>query len=1848
MKRIIKKQIFIFHIMGGYLRYISILLLLLLPFLQVIAKDTPKHKAGSIIVYEGFENGMPSGWTQQFIHSPEGQNAPWEIRTGAGIINGATLKGYPLEAAVGEKNLTFQREGVGHITKLITTPINLEFVINPELSFYHAQNPWGDDPNDILRIYYREGVAGSWILLRSYLHEVPDWTHRTIQLPSSSDKFYLALEGTSSYGMGVCIDELTITETGLVERELSHFETEQASTNFMPTGSFNNPILKSEIRVIGNTGSLKLNTYTAHSMNTSDTDLAPSGVKLYFTESEVFNTQNLIGAATDFNNGVVTFTNLDFELPTGYSYVWLTYDIDENAQQGNYADAYIPKDGVIIAGENLPETDHSPQGRRIIYKTIFYDNFETDKNWILTGEWERDVPQGLGGSHGLAGASYAYTGTKVLGTDLTGLGAYPGDYEPNLDSLAYQAITPELDCFYFNNISLSFHQWLNIEFSDRAFIHISTDGGLSWEEIWNNNQHVTSTGWIAKNYKLHMTNRQERVRVRFSIGPTDGSQNYSGWNIDNLVITGTYVTRDVGIAEWIGSDGGCGMSDSEPITVRVKNYGAEPITDPIPIGFSLDGGQTWHMDEIHQTLQVDESMVHTFEPLADFSIPGRYNNVIVKTFLEGDQDDTNDALEQAVFSVPIYTPPYANLFIENDGLWTGFGTNSSWNWGKPNGNVLDTAKYGVNAWVTNSAGVYNSNEASWLESPCFDFSQMENPVLDFFLQTHTPEGMDGVSLQHSLDQGLTWNQTNVLHEDFAWNWVDNTPIQKLNQAFNQDLGWHGNSEGWKRVRAILDTQTAFSGLVKFRLIFAADEYTGESNVWEGIGFDGVNIYEAPHDVGVTALLEPNNACELSEQESVTIQIDNLGFNTIDAGTVIPLGVDIANIPTVYEQILLESNLAPGQSVNYTFEALFDLSQEGTHAVTAYTMLPGDNDFYYEGVYNDTLFSQYTVYGYTDFTLGDDIPTLSPDTLVLDAGSGFMGYLWQDGSTNQTFQVTSSFTDVYTVSITDDNGCVTTDSLKVIAYDLEIAAISNPVSDCELSEEEYIKIEIRNSGPDIFESGTLLPLELFYNGNFFDYTEFVLEEALAPTGSVYYTFSNPIDFSDVGEYKFSIVLDFKDASAENNLLDYSIFVHGYPQPYIGDTLYNTDPVGIQIDAGDSYIDYVWQDGFTGQIYEISNPNSDWYQVNVIDQYGCPGSDSVHVISYDLEIIEVFEPLESCELSAYEPIGIGLFNHSFESFGPGDMFPFILEYQGEILAEDTLKLTEDWPANTRLDYQFNHILNMEATQIYDFRVYLKHKDANPTNDTLAFSVNVHGFPDIFIPPFIVTDNPEIITLDPGPGFESYLWHDGSTEQTFHITTWGEFWVEVSNDFGCTTYASTEIVPELFDISVTDIVSPGDFCSNTGGQLVRIQVENTGHSALPAGSQITLSFYANDQKQLEQSFELQTNLTKGSTRIFTLADTWTSTEPGNHTLSATVDYPYDEVPENNSFATSIIIHDLPHPQLGGTIYTLQADTLTLASEHVFTSYLWQDGSTSPSFDVQQLQSESYSLRVTDDNGCANTETVKIISYDLQLDEIIKPINHCVLTHEEKMHVRLKITGYDNLAAGEIIKIGYRIDDTQHKIEEFELTENWNNNTTKDFLFSKLLNLSSKEIYNLEAFVATRNANPSTDTLTTQVKMEGIPQINLGADIYTQKPDTVVLDAGPGFESYSWHNGQNTQQFNVSDYGWNWVIVYDQFGCMASDTIFVGSFVNIAPLTTTNLVTNVYPNPTRDILFVESDGIMGDKLSIEIYDMQGALVLSKNGDNDGLSRKSIDVSLLHSGTYIVVLRNKNHRKTHMISIIK
>jgi len=361
---------------------------------------------GNIYFNENFDlTYKPDNWTYEYVVTVQDE-VDWKFQNGGYNIDTTEGGGEPPFAYQGPNNAVFYYVSqTGEATRLITPPINMEFGIKPELRFWHAQATKKYGGTDNLKVYYKNDTSTNWNLLKEYTVEIPDWIEQVIQLPDStlSDNYLIAFEGITDNGFGTCIDSMVIIETGIIGKSIESLTVNQSSTDEVSTSSIDNKILRIDFKVKGNDGDMILDSLGFISLNTDDENIATDGIKLYYSDDTLFNNSELKGFG-NFIDTKISFDDLNIILPPGYSSAWLLYDIKDDTDhnmQDNILDAYIPENGIKINNYYYPFIDQSPEGERLIVESIFHDDFETDKGWTRTLEFERAIPLGYGGTQNI-------------------------------------------------------------------------------------------------------------------------------------------------------------------------------------------------------------------------------------------------------------------------------------------------------------------------------------------------------------------------------------------------------------------------------------------------------------------------------------------------------------------------------------------------------------------------------------------------------------------------------------------------------------------------------------------------------------------------------------------------------------------------------------------------------------------------------------------------------------------------------------------------------------------------------------------------------------------------------------------------------------------------------------------------------------------------------------------------------------------------------------------------------------------------------------------------------------------------------------------------------------------------------------------------------------------------------------------------------------------------------------------------------------------------------------------------------------------------------------------------------
>jgi hypothetical protein len=168
----------------------------------------------------------------------------------------------------------------------------------------------------------------------------------------------------------------------------------------------------------------------------------------------------------------------------------------------------------------------------------FFDDFSTDKGWFgyEIGRWERAIAFAGGGENGYPDPGTDYSASDdnyILGF---GIGAdYPNDLTEEKS-----IISPPIDCTGQDQVFLKLRRYLNVEGNeyDHARIYVSNDG-TTWTQVWENPViDLMDSQWMP--FVLDISSvaaNQGTVSIKFTMGPTNSSRRFSGWNIDDLEVT---------------------------------------------------------------------------------------------------------------------------------------------------------------------------------------------------------------------------------------------------------------------------------------------------------------------------------------------------------------------------------------------------------------------------------------------------------------------------------------------------------------------------------------------------------------------------------------------------------------------------------------------------------------------------------------------------------------------------------------------------------------------------------------------------------------------------------------------------------------------------------------------------------------------------------------------------------------------------------------------------------------------------------------------------------------------------------------------------------------------------------------------------------------------------------------------------------------------------------------------------------------------------------------------------------------------------------------------------------------
>jgi hypothetical protein len=566
-------------------------------------------------------------------------------------------------------------------------------------------------------------------------------------------------------------------------------------------------------------------------------------------------------------------------------------------------------------------------------------------------------------------------------------------------------------CLSFDTVSsplrLSFWYHMYGEGISQLFTEVLIGG--EWvciDTITGQQQEQSVSAW--KNRRLSISKDIKKIRF-WSYVKSNSTRFYGDIAIDDVSFE-KILPHDLSVVAMDYNTDICEGTDT--VSMVIVNVGTNTESN-FQVAYSTDGGSSFTTETVSASISPNDSLVYRFTTIPTFS-QGKYSVTGVVT-LSGDGTTQNDTLSgDSIFVSPIITSfPYYQDF-ETTQYWYAKGRNVSWQLGTPTATVINVAASGSSAWVTNLSGDYPKNEYSYLVSPCYDFSTIKKPMIEFDCFIETETYWDGVHLEYSID-GKTWKTVGKYADWYHWYNDDD-----VDAIVDDADGWSGKTNHWIHVKHQLDF-LAEQPSVKFRFVFASDNDTQK----EGVAIDNVALHDYTN---LTVVYPKDSALYCGLNTPFEVHLKNTGNVLIPKDDTVFIAYAVDG-DTTKEVLVLDNNILPEDSVIFSFSSVYSFPATDTLYQYSTWITYGNDDVDYDDTATVTL-AHYSL----TLDLGDTIQTWQPDTVVLMVDTDYVSYWWNVDSDD--YRITIPDYGHYSVQVTDTNGCHLLGSVEVI-YPLSV-------------------------------------------------------------------------------------------------------------------------------------------------------------------------------------------------------------------------------------------------------------------------------------------------------------------------------------------------------------------------------------------------------------------------------------------------------------------------------------------------------------------------------------------------------------------------------------------------------------------------------------------------------------------------------------------------------------------------------------------------------------------------------------------------------------------------------------------
>jgi hypothetical protein len=555
-------------------------------------------------------------------------------------------------------------------------------------------------------------------------------------------------------------------------------------------------------------------------------------------------------------------------------------------------------------------------------------NFDsgTNEGWISYTQsgssWERGTPTA-------SGFQPAITAPSCWGTDLDS--GYRGN------TIAYLT-SPMMQISNLSDPYLSFSQFRYMPFGFDGFHLEYSTNGTTWQRLtnglyadnWYNTTSVyattlpgftgNSSGWKQSGIHLNYLGHIDSIKVRFVFNSYIFGSSQPGVLIDQISLSQSPLTLNDMTALAILSPTNSGSNS--PIKIQVKNNSIIPL-DSFIVGYILNGVTTTSIAA--RTIAAGATDTIT---IGTAFIPITVNSICVFARGRNDYEFSNDSLCSNLTLSTTY-PVFENFDSGSLG-WTAtsLDTITKWQLGYPNYAAFVGAYSGNSCWDVNLTSDYGTSAQAYLYSPVYT-SATPFTQLKFKLRYEVEANYDGMHVEYTNDNGLTWNILGTYNDPNGVNWYNAPNVVSFGAAC-----WTGYSNAWLSAEYNL-ANYGFVGNLQFRFVMHSDNF---------INYNGVSIDDFYlSNIGVVDLRAVStntstNAFPIGfNTGNIGITVSNLGSTVINSFI---LGYKV-NGTLYYSTTITGVTLNPGATAGYLLPGFTVL--QPVNNLCGYCQLFGDQN-----------------------------------------------------------------------------------------------------------------------------------------------------------------------------------------------------------------------------------------------------------------------------------------------------------------------------------------------------------------------------------------------------------------------------------------------------------------------------------------------------------------------------------------------------------------------------------------------------------------------------------------------------------------------------------------------------------------------------------------------------------------------------------------------------------------------------------------------------------------------------------------------------------------------------------------